>query len=372
MKEHLDEAVGRTQPESIDRRSFLLGLGILSGGAIAAGSIGPSESFAVETAPTANGVMVHHEWDRLKEVVVGYPFFKFGKSVPRISANDLPTGIYEWAMELCRKHHGKTLAEVEPHLQEEIVQQIDGAIAILEKHGVTVHQVKPWEPEEESYLSHLADGGLLVFPRDPMVVIGDIFIETATLFPFRRKERFSIRRTLGDRLDSVKTISMPEPLPMWNNEAEKAPAGSQAFLEGGDTFVLGRNIYVGNSGNASSTLGGQWLQKALGPEYQVHEVPLSKGFLHLDCALATPRPGLALVCREAFVKGLPAFLRDWEIIDVSYRDAKEGLGCNGLILDDKTILIAEELPHLANVLLKSRSEGNCHSFFGRVQVRRCF
>ena len=140
---------------------------------------------------------------------------------------------------------------------------------------------------------------------------------------------------------------------MWNNDADHAPAGDQALLEGGDTFVLGRNIYVGNSGNASSTLGIQWLQKTLGPEYRVYEVPLSKKFLHLDCALATPRPGLALVCREAFIHGLPEFLKGWQIIDVSFEDAKDKMGCNGLILDNKTVLIADELPHLADALTKA-------------------
>jgi len=353
VNEQLNDELDDTRTNSVDRRSFLIGLGIGAVGITAGSSMAPSESFCSETAPTAKGVKVHHEWDSLKEVVVGYPFFKIGKSIPRQTLNDLPTGTYEWAMELCRRHHGKTLTDAEPKLQEQIVRQIDGAISILRKHGVKVHQVKPWEPEEESYLSHLIDGGVLMFPRDPMVVIGDVFIETATLLPPRRKERFPIRRTLGERLDSVKVLSMPEPLPIWNNEKEKAPAGNQPFLEGGDTFVMGRDIYVGNSGNASSTLGIQWLQKALGPEYRVHEVPLSRGFLHLDCALATPRRGLALVCREAFVQGLPEFLRDWEIIDVSYEDAKERLGCNGLILDDKTILIAEELPHLADGLTKA-------------------
>ena len=194
MKGQLDESMDENHPDSIDRRSFLIGLGVWSGGMIAAGAMAPSESLAVETATTTKGVRVHHEWDRLKEVVVGYPFFRVGRAIPKQTLNDLPTGTYEWAVEMCRRHHGKTLADLEPQLQEQIVQQIDGAISILKKHSVTVHQVKPWEPEEELYLSYLIDGGLLMFPRDPMIVIGDIFIETATLLPPRRKERFSIRR----------------------------------------------------------------------------------------------------------------------------------------------------------------------------------
>ena len=104
--------------------------------------------------------------------------------------------------------------------------------------------------------------------------------------------------------------------------------------------MLGPDIYVGVSGNASNTAGVRWLQRYLGRRYRVHEVALTKKFLHLDCCLATPRPGLAIVCREAFVDGLPAFLKDWKLIDVPFEDAKEKLGCNGLVLDDKTIMIA--------------------------------
>jgi N-dimethylarginine dimethylaminohydrolase len=136
-----------------------------------------------------------------------------------------------------------------------------------------------------------------MFPRDPMIVMGDVFVESAPSLPPRRKERFSICRALGQRLDSVKLISVSEPLPAWDNEAEKEPGEKQAFLDGGEAFALGRDICLGNSGSASSSLGIHWLQKALGPEYRAHEVPLSKGFLHFDCALAAPRPDLALVCR---------------------------------------------------------------------------
>ena len=97
-----------------------------------------------------------------------------------------------------------------------------------------------------------------------------------------------------------------------------------------------------------------WLQNCLGEDYRVHEVPLSSHFLHLDCVLATPRPGLAVICREAFVDGVPDFLKGWKLIDVSAEDAEAKLGCNGLVLDDKTMLVGEDMPGLAEAL---RAEG---------------
>jgi glycine amidinotransferase len=83
---------------------------------------------------------------------------------------------------------------------------------------------------------------------------------------------------------------------------------------------------------------------------------MSEKFLHLDCALVTPRPGLAIVCREAFVDGLPDFLKDWQLIDVPFKDAKQKLACNGLVLDEKRVIIAEGLDYLADALRAAGQE----------------
>ena len=89
----------------------------------------------------------------------------------------------------------------------------------------------------------------------------------------------------------------------------------------------------------------------LGSGYNVHEIKLSKDFLHLDCCLATPREGLAIVCLEAFEnKTIPDFLKNWDTVNVGLDDAKERLGCNGLILDEETIIIHKDLPELSKKL----------------------
>ena len=196
----------------------------------------------------------------------------------------------------------------------------------------------------------LAPSVIQIFPRDPMLVIGNRFVETELFMPMRRRERFGIRRALADRLaeSNAQMVSMPVAVP--SPEREDGDWGPGPFIEGGDVFVLGPDIYVGVSGNASNTAGVKWLQQYLGKRYRVHEVRLTKKFLHLDCCLATPRPGLAIVCREAFVDGLPDFIKDWKLIDVPFKDAKEKLACNGLVLDDKTIMIAAGLDYLARGL----------------------
>jgi len=295
---------------------------------------------------------VEHEWDRLREAVVGYPHIRLGSRFPRYVANFMPPAAMALAEKVLKEKVGMTLAEAVPELHEAAVAQIDRAIAILRDRGVIVHQIAPFEPQEEAYLADLGYGNIQqYFPRDPIVVVGDTLIETAMYAPMRRNERFPIRRTLADRLHGCRFASIPEPAPL--AEDENGAFGPGPFLEGGDVFVMGRDIYVGNSGNASNRAGRQCLRDILGDAYRIHEVRLTKNFLHLDCVLSTPRPGLAVVCRDGFVDGLPDFLKGWNIIEVSAKDAEEKLATNMLVLDEKTDLVAAELPELGEALAKA-------------------
>ena len=258
------------------------------------------------------------------------------------------------SVEFIEKNAGKLLEECAPDLNEQFVRQVNGIIKTLRDRGIVVHQVKKHISTEEAFLAEMNDTVLQTYPRDPMLVIGNKFIETAMYEPNRRRERFAIRRTIGDRLanSNAQIISMPEPEPYPADENGKYGPGP--FLEGGDVMLVGRDIYVGNTGNASNTAGIRWLQNCLGREYRVHEIPLSSHFLHLDCVLALPRPGLAVICREAFVKGVPEFLKNWKLIGVSAEDAEKKLGCNGLVLNEKTMMVGDDMPDLARAL---RAEG---------------
>ena len=295
-----------------------------------------------------NDIRVDYEWDTLKEVVVGYPYVKYPTTAPPFLYNF----ISQKSIELYQKYAGKTLKEANPELYQQQVEQIDAAIKILKDYGVIVHQIKPFTEDEEKYLADIDDFTSQFFPRGAMIVIGDKFIEPALKLIGRSKERFPIRRTIGDRLknSNAKVVYMPvpPPIPYDKKGSEKTP-----FLEGGDVFVLGHDIYVGCSGNASNDAGIEWLRETLGSEYRVHKIRLIKDFLHLDFVLSIPRPGLAVVCREGFVDGLPDFLKGWKIIDVSLEDAQSKLACNHLVLDEKTIIVASELTELIDALDKA-------------------
>lgn len=332
------------------RRNFIRAS---AGAAVAASLCGEGPKLrAAESASGDKPIMVHHEWGALKEVVVGVPNIRIPSKLAEAPKRFLPDA----SIAYLEKNAGKRLEEVDPELNAKFIEQVDGIIAILKGRGIIVHQLKKMLPSEEAYLAEMNDTVMQTYPRDPMLVIGNKFIETAMYEPNRRRERFAVRRTVRDRLtnSNARVVSMPEPEPF---PADKNGGyGPGPFLEGGDVFLLGHDIYVGNTGNASNTAGIEWLQNCLGDDYRVHEIPLSNHFLHLDCVLATPRPGLAIICREAFPHGVPDFLKGWKLIDVSAKDAEEKLGCNGLVLDDKTMLVGEDMPKLAKDLRAAGTE----------------
>ena len=333
-----------TQPTT-NRRDFLRATGAVT----AAAAIGGSVSTAAAQQATASGrqtIGVNHEWGALKEVVVGNPNVIFPTRLNDAARSYLP----ESAIEYIDRNAGQALEDGDPERHERFVEQVDAIIDILKDRDIVVHQVEKHLPHELEFLKHLDDSTLQTFPRDPMLVIGNKFIETALFGPYRRKDKFAIRRTIGERLENsnAQVVSMPEPPPYPADENGKYGPGP--FLEGGDVMLVGHDIYVGNTGNASNAAGIQWLQECLGEEYRVQEIPLSSHFLHLDCVLALPRPGLAIICRDGFVEGVPEFLKDWKLIDVSAEDAEQKLGCNALVLDEKTAIVGADMPQLADAL----------------------
>lgn len=295
-------------------------------------------------------IMVHHEWGALREVVVGVPNIRLPTKLAEAPKRFLP----EEAIKFIEDHPGQRLEECAPELNKKFEYQVNKVIARLRERNIIVHQVKKHNLAEEAFLAEKNDTVMQTYVRDIMLVIGDRFIETAMYEPNRRRELFAIRRTLRDRLAESNThiISMPQPEPFpepepgpepYSNGSNQNDYGPGPFLESGDVMLVGRDIYVGNTGNASNTAGIQWLRNHLGESYRVHEIRLEKKFLHLDCVLALPRPGVAVICEEGFPDGIPDFLKDWNRIRVTPKDAKEKLGCNGLVLDDRHMMIGSDM-----------------------------
>lgn len=333
-----------------NRRSFLKTVAV----AALSTKVGPEKPRAGERTPVEKTTVplgIYNEWGRLREVVVGIMPRDFLLPNPCYS-------IVKYAMpgqlKLVQQNAGKRLSEVAPEILAQSRAQVEALVRVYQKHGVTVFRPRPYTEAEEQFIS---PGGVPLFVRDPMLVIGANVIETSLMSPFRRKEIFALREILQKRVAAdpgARYVSMPHPLP--SPFVPNRPEGPGPFLEGGDVFVMGKDILVGNSGLASNKAGIAWLQRFLAPEgYTVHAVPLTEHWLHLDCILAVVRRGLAICDRSGLQNGLPGPIKDWDIIPATSEEA-HALGCNTMCLAENVVLIAEEHRRLIKELEKRKAE----------------
>lgn len=287
---------------------------------------------------------VHHEWGKLKEVIVG-----IGDDLAYPSYNEAVSFFYEPEhIEGMKLYGGVDASEIDPEGVQEAKAQIDNLARVLDSLGIIVHRSHRLAPEEMKYLEYVQKGSVFLYARDLVLVIDTNVIETAISLPFGEKVRYAIRPILLQRLpgSNAKYAAMPAPSPVFNRD--------QIFLEGGDVLLNGYDIYVGISGNASTPEGVAWLRQYLGPTYRVHIVKMTGEFQHLDCALSLVRPGLGVRCPDAFAGELPESIRNWDFIDVSAEEAKR-LAANIMILDDNTVIIDKQ-HHRIGEELKKRGE----------------
>jgi N-dimethylarginine dimethylaminohydrolase len=267
----------------------------------------------------------HHEWGKLREVVIGISpaedFVVFHEDSMRWQVPPSDT--------FSRKHTGRRLIEVDAERARRIQRQVDALAELVAREGVTVHRPERLQGEERTFLAPNGEGAQL-YPRDPMIVVGNHVIDASLRLKCRQRERYGLR-SLVQRMAAERGAR-------WSS----VPLGSPAcvdgpFLEGGDVLLNGNEIYVGMSGCASDMAGIDWLQALLGERYRVIPVALRSNVLHLDHALGLVKPGLLLCCPEMLIDGLPASLRSWDAVVVS-RDEANRLATNMLVLEEGRLM----------------------------------
>ncbi|KAB1185391.1 MULTISPECIES: dimethylarginine dimethylaminohydrolase family protein [Haloferax] len=219
-------------------------------------------------------------------------------------------------------------------------------IEIFDRFDVTVYRTE--ELTDEMVAANfgekwLVNGYMTSYSRDPIFVVGDNVIELAPGAPNRRAELLAYRKLLYDRVEptSAKWVQMPmaDARNLTDPEYTKE---THAALEGGDLLVLGKTVLVGTSLNpkvGSSALGFEWLRDLLEPQgYTVERVRIGEEFLHLDVVLSVPRDGVAILCPDAFVDGIPSYFDGWDLIEVT-KDQAQFLACNGMPLDPDNYIL---------------------------------
>lgn len=284
---------------------------------------------------------VHHEWGKLREVVIGISpaedFVIFHEESQRWL---LPEG-----EKVSRAHKGRRLIDVDPEWAHRIERQVEALAALVAREGVTVHRPQRLEGVERTFLAPNGEGAQL-FARDGMIVVGEHVIETSLRLICRQRERYGLRPIIQQMVQQRGA--------RWSS----VPLGSPGcvdgpFLEGGDTLLNGREIYVGISGCASDLAGVDWLQALLGDKYRVLAVAMKSNVLHLDCAVALIKPGLLIYCPEKLIDGLPMSLRSWDKVTVSVDEANR-LATNALVLEEGRVIIDADNARVIDELRKRR------------------
>jgi N-dimethylarginine dimethylaminohydrolase len=281
----------------------------------------------------------HHEWGKLREVVIG------------ISPAEDFVVFHEESMRwqrpaeaaFSRSHAGRRLVELDREWAERIERQADALAELVAREGVTVHRPERLQGDERTFLAPNGEGTQL-FPRDGMIVVGDHVIDASLRLRCRQRERYGLRPIIQRMV--VERGARWSSVPLGSPACVDGP-----FLEGGDTLLNGHEVYVGMSGCASDMAGIDWLQALLGPPYRVIPVALRSFVLHLDCALALVKPGLLIWCPEKLVDGLPRSLRDWDAIAVS-RDEASRLATNGLVIEEGRMIVDADNPRVIDELRK--------------------
>ena len=301
-----------------------------------------------------NGFGAHHEWGKLREVVIGISpaedFVVFHEASMRwqVPPED----------EFSRKHAGRRVIELDPDWAYRMEQQADALAERVAREGVTVHRPERLQGLERTFLAPNGEG-MQLFPRDAMIVVGDHVIDSSLRLICRQRERYGLRPHIqrlaarGARWSSV---------PLGAPNCVDGP-----FLEGGDTLLNGYEVYVGMSGCASDMAGIDWLQALLGARYRVIPVALRSSVLHLDCALALVKPGLLIWCPEKLIDGLPMSLRSWDAITVS-KDEANKLATNGLILEEGRMIVDADNTRVIDELRKRKMDVIPLPFDGPIRV----
>jgi glycine amidinotransferase len=289
------------------------------------------------------GFGAHHEWGKLREVVIGIsPIEDFV-----VFHEDSQRWLLPPTDEFCRKHAGRRLIDLDAERARRIERQVEALAELVARQGVTVHRPERLQGEERLFMAANGEGAQL-FARDPIIVVGGHVIDGSVRLKCRQRERFGLRPIIRKMVAERRA--------QWSS----VPLGSPAcvdgpFLEGGDILLNGHEVYVGMSGCASDMAGIDWLQGLLGESYRVIPVALRSNVLHLDCALGLIKPGLLVWCPEKLIDGLPMSLRGWDAITVSTEEANR-FAANSLILEEGRVIADADNARVIEELRKRQVE----------------
>ena len=249
------------------------------------------------------------------------------------------------AVQLMKEHGGKLFSEAQPELYSRIDDMVGTMVDFLEGRGIVVHRPREHTPDENANFALQSLLNINGYNRDSLVSIGNTLVETSFKIPERIRNKYAVRYISMELMrQGNRVISMPQPLDTYTHDESESP-----LVEGGDVEIEDGNIYIGNSGQASNSLGVTWFKSAF-PDWNVHEIKISPERFphqHLDCAMVIGRK-FGCVLSEDIIggyDGLPEPLKQKDWIELTLEEATSKLA-NFIFLNPDEVLMATEAERL--------------------------
>ncbi len=300
-------------------------------------------------------VCSYNEWDPLEEVIVGSVR---GACVPAWDVS-LAATLPEIHAEFYRRHGGTPFPA---ELVAAAERDLDELVHILEGEGVTVRRPDPVDFARPFATPDWASpGGLYAaMPRDILLVVGDLIIESPMAWRSRYHEIHAYRRLLKEYFQrGARWIAAPRPElrdelydPGYDPEGEGrfVTTEEEPTFDAADFLRCGRDLLVQRS-HVTNRFGIDWVRRHLGEGFRVHELTLSDPHpMHIDASLAPLAPGKLLINPER-VPVVPELFRHWDVRPAPrpripdhhplYMTSK-WINMNVLMLDEERVLVERE------------------------------
>jgi N-dimethylarginine dimethylaminohydrolase len=321
-------------------------------------------------------IYVAHEWDTLKTVIVGGIIKRNNIDFYSRSINKIQNGIDNIVKTLearnINAYYLDTIKEIiKPIDYDKIQSEIDNVVTILKAHNVEIYHYNDFKHAKTvNKISAL-------YPRDPLIIIGNCVIECSMKAYTRRDEGYVMNTELLSMFMQERAHYITMPRYKYPNAYHQ----DDYLLEGGNVLINGNELYAGSlkvrldnfeksilafllslKKLTSINLYGytlapfasakaiEWLKDIFKNQYNIHEIKIESDFyLDLDQCLALVRPGLGIICREVIANELPDSIKNWDFIEISI-DELQTSAANILSLDENTIIIDERNKRVAQEL----------------------
>jgi hypothetical protein len=171
---------------------------------------------------------------------------------------------------MLKKSGGKLFSEAEPEWYKQVYDSIETVVEFLKGRGIVVHRPRKHTADELANFALNSKLNINTYNRDSLVSVGNTLVESTFKTPERLRNKYAVRYiSMALMKAGNRVISMPQALDTYQHNEDESP-----IVEGGDVEIDNGHIYIGNSKQASNSLGVLWYKNAF-PDWNVHEIKIN-------------------------------------------------------------------------------------------------